>query len=79
MAFASRDLGVLAYANGVTLWHYRSADDAIAAITAAGYFDPAAEMLRVADVVMVEDQSRAVGMRRVADIDAGTVTLAALA
>lgn len=79
MAFASRELSVLAYANGFTLWHYRSAADAMAAITGAGYFNPAAETLRVADMLVLEDETRAVGLRRVSAISAGAVTLAALA
>ena len=30
MAYATRNLSVLAYANGFTLWHYESADGAAA-------------------------------------------------
>ncbi len=49
MSFAARDLSVLAYANGFTLWHYTTADDAV---TAAGYFNDASDMLRVGDVII---------------------------
>lgn len=51
MAFASKDLSVLAYANGFTLWHYAS-PDADAAVAASGYFNGAADMLRVGDLIL---------------------------
>ena len=41
MAYQSKDLSVLAYANGFTLWHYATAD-AAAAVDSAGYFNAAA-------------------------------------
>lgn len=60
MAFRSRELSVLAYANGFTLWHYRTEDPATALLdppgapaTGGGYFDPAAELLRPGDRIMV--------------------------
>lgn len=49
MAFMPHDLSVLAYANGFTLWHYASAD---ADTDAAGYFDPAADLLRAGDMIL---------------------------
>lgn len=51
MAFAPKDLSVLAYANGFTLWHYAS-PDADTAIDGSGYFNHAADMLRVGDLIM---------------------------
>ncbi len=51
MAFASKDLSVLAYANNFTLWHYTTADVA-ATVTGAGYFNVAAPMLRVNDLII---------------------------
>jgi len=51
MAFISKDLSVLAYANGFTLWHYTSVDLA-ADIDTAGYFNDASDMVRVGDMVM---------------------------
>ena len=53
MAFAIRNLSVLAYANGFTLWHYRGAEEPLAAINAAGFFADAADMLCTGDIVMV--------------------------
>lgn len=52
MAFKSSDLSVLAYANNFTLWHYTSID-ASATITGAGYFNSAADMLRVNDLMII--------------------------
>ena len=50
MAYNPRNLSVLAYANGFTLWHYTSADD-FAAVTSPGYFNTAADMLRQGDEI----------------------------
>ncbi len=49
MAFASKDLSVLAYANNFTLWHYTTFDSAV---TGGGYFNTAAAMLRVNDLII---------------------------
>lgn len=50
MAFVTKDLSVLAYANNFTLWHYTTFDSSV--IT-AGYFNTAASMLRVNDLIIV--------------------------
>lgn len=52
MAFLSKDLSVLAYANGFTLWHYATATDAAAAVDTTGYFNDAVDMLRVGDIII---------------------------
>ncbi|QQG36020.1 MAG: hypothetical protein HYS17_11045 [Micavibrio aeruginosavorus] len=49
MAFKASDLSVLAYANNFTLWHYTTVDSAIGT---ANYFDKAADMMRVNDLVI---------------------------
>ena len=51
MSYQSKNLSVLAYANGFTLWHYTTADEA-ATVDSAGYFNAAADMLRVGDIVV---------------------------
>ena len=59
MAFNSRDLSVLAYANGFTLWHYRTADGAEDLTAepqpgaATSYFAGADELLREGDQIVV--------------------------
>ncbi len=49
MAYTANDLSVLAYANNFTLWHYTTID---ASVITAGYFDGAADMLRVNDLII---------------------------
>jgi hypothetical protein len=53
MDFALRNLSVLAYANGFTLWHYKAAGEDKAAPAAPGFFDPAGDMLAAGDMIMV--------------------------
>lgn len=52
MAFTLRNLSVLAYANGFTLWHYKSGDK-LSAAAAQGYFADAADLLAPGDMVML--------------------------
>ncbi len=49
MSYNSNNLSVLAYANNFTLWHYTTTD---ASVTGAGYFNSAADMLRVNDLII---------------------------
>ena len=51
MAFVQKNLSVLAYANGFTLWHYTT-PDAAATVDTAGYFNAAADMLRAGDMIL---------------------------
>ncbi len=63
MAFAIRNLSVLAYAQGFTLWHYRANVPTVCAtlvapasaeeVAAPGFFDPAADMLAQGDMLLV--------------------------
>jgi len=53
MAFSIRNLSVLAYANGFTLWHYKAAADDQNSIGAAGYFNDAGDVLTAGDMVLV--------------------------
>ncbi len=52
MAYEPRNLSALSYANGFTLWHYRT-DDIPADVDNAGYFNEAANMLREGDFIFV--------------------------
>lgn len=51
MAFLTKDLSVLAYANNFTLWHYTTVDTQATVIT-AGYLNNAASMVRVNDLII---------------------------
>jgi len=78
MAFAIRNLSVLAYANGFTLWHYKSAKDNLASITSGNYLADASDMLTAGDLIMLSaaDGARIVSVT-LADIE--TVVTAPLA
>jgi hypothetical protein len=52
MAYKAENLSVLSYANGFTLWHYRT-EDVATTVDSAGYFNVAAKMLRVGDFIML--------------------------
>ncbi|MEO5338216.1 MAG: hypothetical protein H7841_15175 [Magnetospirillum sp. WYHS-4] len=80
MSYESKNLSVLAYANGFTLWHYASTDTAAAA-EGAGYFNNAADMLRVGDMIMANldtDGTAASGVLLVASNVGGTVGVSEL-
>jgi len=53
MAFVIRNLSVLAYAQGFTLWHYKAADDRLDDIAAPGFLADAADMLASGDMLLV--------------------------
>lgn len=78
MAFKSKDLSVLAYANGFTLWHYTTVDTA-ADVDTAGYFNDAADMLRIGDMLFANvdtDGTPAGGIFYVNANASGTVDVA---
>lgn len=58
MSFALNDLSVLAYANGFTLWHYRSTDP-VGAVGRRGFFNDAADTLAAGDMIMVSGRDGA--------------------
>jgi hypothetical protein len=72
MAFAIRDLSVLAYANGFTLWHYKTGNDSLANVASEDFFADASDMMAGGDMVLV---SGAAGcqIRCIASADAGRV------
>ncbi len=53
MAFAVRNLSVLAYAQGFTLWHYKAVNAPLARAAGDGFFDDAADMLAPGDMLMI--------------------------
>ena len=53
MRFAIRNLSVLAYANGFTLWHYKAGPARLGQVGAPGFFADAADMLAAGDMVMI--------------------------
>lgn len=75
MAYLARNLSVLAYANGFTLWHYASSTDTAAVVDTNGYFNPAADMLRKGDMILANVNGGA-GILLVASSQNGTVDVA---
>jgi hypothetical protein len=57
--FAIRNLSVLAYANGFTLWHYKTGTDVLAAVKEPAYFGDASDMLTAGDMVMLSSKDGA--------------------
>jgi len=55
MAFSASNLSQLAHGNNFKLWVYTSGSDNIAAINSSGYFNDAANMLGVRDLMIVID------------------------
>ena len=53
MALATRNLSVLSYAQGFTLWHYKADGDRLDDITAPGFFRDAGDLLAPGDMMMI--------------------------
>lgn len=77
MAFDPRNLGVLAYAAGFSLWQYRSTSDSAAVVASPGHMDPVAAMLRPDDLILATAADRGL-LLRVLSLTGGSVTLAEL-
>jgi hypothetical protein len=78
MAYDASNLSALTYANGFTLWHYKT-PDAAADVDNNGYFNEAASMLRVGDFIFANanvDATMESGVFIVASNSAGVVNLA---
>ncbi len=67
MAFQNKNLSVIAYANGFTLWHY-TANETMTTITASGYFDGVSTLMNSGDIVIINaSDSTAIKTIKVAD------------
>ena len=78
MTYSKHGLSAISYANGFTLWHYRTADSGDDVLS-PGYFDPAAQMLRQGDFMFVNvgvNDSPAHGVAVVTGNEAGRVVIA---
>ncbi len=71
--FSIRNLSVLAYAQGFTLWHYKAGPVPMRRVGATGFMDPAANMVRSGDLVMASGVTG--GAIFLAQVHAGTVVL----
>ena len=53
MSFAIRNLSVLAYAQGFTLWHYKAGRATLNDVAEDGFFDDATDILAPGDMLMI--------------------------
>ena len=82
MEFTVRNLSVLAYAQGFTLWHYRAPNVRLAVLEKLGFFNNAADMFAQGDMLMMSgcDGGRVAFVAAAINSFAqNSVTLAALA
>lgn len=77
MAFQNKNLSVIAYANGFTLWHYASAADTLATVTATAYFNNVKTLMNIGDIVII-NASDNTAIRKI-NITSNNVTTGALA
>lgn len=52
MAFMNRNLSVIAYANGFTLWHYTT-EDTIAEVEDPSYFTRVWTLMNAGDIIII--------------------------
>ena len=64
MAFQNKNLSVIAYANGFTLWHYGAGADALPKASANGYFNDVAALMNAGDIVIINGADTT-GLRKV--------------
>ncbi len=81
MAYSARNLSVLSYANGFTLWHYTTPDTATTVATAA-YFNDASDLLRKGDMIITNTSTGGTVTPKfytVTAVASGSVTIAVYA
>lgn len=76
MAFQNKNLSVIAYANGFTLWHYVE-NETMAKISASGYFNSVQTLMNTGDIVII-NASDSTAIKKIA-VTSNAVTVAALA
>lgn len=74
MTYNPKQLSVLAYANGFTLWHY-AITDAATVVHKAGFFNAAADMLRVGDMILATGAAMEAGIFVVRFVQNGAVEI----
>ena len=63
MSFQNKNLSVIAYANGFTMWHY-AGGEALATVSANGFFNAVASLMNIGDIVIING-SDTTGLRKV--------------
>ena len=75
MAFQNKNLSVIAYANGFTLWHYKE-NVTLATITASGYFSSLKNLMNTGDIILINGSNGSA--IKVITVAEGVVTFGAL-
>ncbi len=77
MSMDSKNLSVLAYSNGFTLWHYKTSD-AKTVVEAKGYFNKVSNIFNSGDVIFasIGEETKEVVMYVVSSVKDGEVTVA---
>lgn len=77
MAFQNKNLSVIAYANGFTLWHYCSASETLSTITANGYFNAVKTLMNIGDIIIINtSDNTAIKKINLTELNVTTVALA---
>lgn len=77
MAFQNKNLSVIAYANGFTLWHYCSASETLATINANGYFNAVKTLMNIGDIIIINaSDNTAIKKINLTELNVTTVALA---
>ena len=76
MAFENKNLSVIAYANGFTLWHY-AANETNTTISTAGYFNNIKTLMNTGDLVIINASDKT--SIKAVTVKDGTVSVGALA
>ncbi|MEE1110667.1 MAG: hypothetical protein UIH99_00460 [Alphaproteobacteria bacterium] len=75
MAFQNKNLSVIAYANGFTLWHY-SASETMSTITANGYFNNVRTLMNIGDVIIINaSDNTSIKKINITELNVTTVSL----
>ena len=51
--FVNKNMSVIAYANGFTLWQYKSNEDTLEIISHPGYFERVMTLMAIGDIVII--------------------------
>lgn len=57
MAYESKNLSIMAYANGFTLWNYQTADT-LNSVESEGYFNDATSIVRTGDMILTVAENK---------------------
>ncbi len=77
MAFQNKNLSVIAYANGFTLWHYSGGTETLSTIAANGYFNGVKTLMNIGDIIIINaSDNTAIKKINITDLNVTTVALA---